>query len=444
MAAAFALCAAPAHAATVEVRDLKIETGKGGPPAVATILYVGETGEANDLTVTLEGDRHTLTDLGAAVAVGRGCTRVDENRAVCTAERLAVALGDLDDRMKAPHAIVRAGPGDDVVDASGELAGEEGDDLLLGGPGPDRIDLGTGRDRALGRGGDDDFEDDVRPQADSGLAGDDVIDGGAGLDRVFYSRGAVPLLVDLAGGIGGEPSENDSLVSLEGTITTGGPGGRILGNAAKNDLHAFEQAFVAGGGGADLIRVESEKRDRVDGGSGDDVLELQGGTGVFDEPGARDVVRCGPGLDRVEDPGPNTIVAADCERAAFDSATAPFFRLPGRRARLGAPLVIAAGGECAELARRSCRKRLTVNEVLRDDPARVPRRGPRLAAATAVVTRDRRPRVALRPNERARRALAAGRCVLAVISFRELGEGGTGIVLFRFGARCPSPPLRAR
>ena len=87
-----------------------------------------------------------------------------------------IDLGDQDDgariHLARPGAVVRAGPGDDRIKASGRVIGGPGDDLISG--------YALGRAMISGGSGDDDL---------SGSNKDDVIDGGPGNDLLASPRG---------------------------------------------------------------------------------------------------------------------------------------------------------------------------------------------------------------------------------------------------------------
>lgn len=110
-----------------------------------------------------------------------------------------------------------------------ELRGENGDDTLIAGAGDDVLDGG---------------------------AGADTMDGGAGADWVVFSDAAGAVSVDLATGVGsGGDAEGDTFTGIENIRGTE-HADTLIGNGADN---IFEP-----GGGADLI----------DGGAGNDLMEL--------------------------------------------------------------------------------------------------------------------------------------------------------------------------
>lgn len=178
--------------------------------------------------------------------------------------------------------------------------GTDGDDVILGTPGPDQIDAGDGDDIVCGRAG--------RDQIDGGT-GDDVISGGPGHDRIVGGAGDD----DIAGEGGG-----DLIWGEDGAD-------RVIGGGGRDEVWSGSgDDIVRGGGGRDVVRgglghdvisggsgddalSGSEGNDRVLGGVGDDVLsgvegddDLRGGPG-FDECAG------GVGADRIrgcEEPNP--------------------------------------------------------------------------------------------------------------------------------------------
>jgi uncharacterized protein DUF11/hemolysin type calcium-binding protein len=126
--------------------------------------------------------------------------------------------------------------------------GGRDDDVLFGSSFGDRMYGRQGRDLLRGRAGDDCLFGGEGADVLDGDGGDDTLSGGDGRDRLF-------------GGAG-----ND----------------RVLGGAKGDELHGDtgdDQLFPGTG------------RDRVWGGAGNDVISAR--------DGSRDVIDCGPGLDRV-------------------------------------------------------------------------------------------------------------------------------------------------
>ena len=159
------------------------------------------------------------------------------------------------------------GAGNDVI------AGGDGHDLISGGDGDDRINAGNGDNLVLTGEGDNHVvtEDGANTViAGSGAdqirtgAGNDVVTAGGGNDVVHAGAGA-----DLLLGEGG----HDTILGEAGDDT-------ILGGDGNDLLNAGEgQNDVYGEAGNDLILVTLDvRRDRYDGGEGDDTLDLSRAT----------------------------------------------------------------------------------------------------------------------------------------------------------------------
>src|SRR3954471_4080527 len=156
------------------------------------ITYTAEPGEANRVTVTLDGDRYVIEDPAAHISVFGNCEILDgaaAHRAACCEEdprgpRVHLNLGDMDDVATGSPASdsISGGPGND------ELHGAEGEDVLSGGEGDDTLEGGGGD--GVGR------SEPGYAAAGSGLyidtldggPGADLLEGGGGdFDRADYS-----------------------------------------------------------------------------------------------------------------------------------------------------------------------------------------------------------------------------------------------------------------
>jgi hypothetical protein len=116
------------------------------------VRVVAGPGEANALTVGAGSADATVavTDLGAPLVAGPGCSTAQEGGTECTAPaggvplaRIEVDAGDLDDAVTVVGPLpgqILGGDGDD------SLLGGDGDDSLLGGDGADFVDGGAGED----------------------------------------------------------------------------------------------------------------------------------------------------------------------------------------------------------------------------------------------------------------------------------------------------------
>lgn len=170
-----------------------------------------------------------------------------------------LAFGDEDDVIDAlgGNDEVLAGAGDD------DVQGGAGDDTIFGQGGNDDLHGGTGEDNIFGSGGQDTLSGD---DGDDGLiasAGDDTVFGGAGSDFAVGGSGADSIL----GGAG-----NDILY-----------GGEYDNEPDVEDLNTLRTDPL----NFDLIEVNDEAADTLNGGDGDDALFLDSG----------DVGRGGSGSD---------------------------------------------------------------------------------------------------------------------------------------------------
>ncbi|WP_294190485.1 M10 family metallopeptidase C-terminal domain-containing protein, partial [uncultured Sphingomonas sp.] len=165
--------------------------------------------------------------------------------------------------------LFRGGTGSDVVRGTG------GADTLIGNQGDDQLDGWYGNDTLAGG------------------TGNDIINGGEGLDTVTYALAANGVNVDLRiQGVGQDTGEGiDTLIGIE-YVTGSGYGDTLRGN---DDFNLITDNTVAanavagqvdslyGYGGNDSILVTRATTAvattiNMDGGDGDDFLELRGGT----------------------------------------------------------------------------------------------------------------------------------------------------------------------
>jgi Ca2+-binding RTX toxin-like protein len=321
------------------------------------ISYVAGAGETNSVTISLAGDRYTITDqTGVTIVDGGGC-QAGGSSASCPAAgvtRLDVQLGDQNDSAKilaATSSSLEGGDGNDTLsggDGGARLVGGPGADTLTGGAGLDIADYSDrsnpltitldgqpgdgeagendndasdieivnggsgddaitgsdadnvlngngGNDTLNGAGGDDALN---RGDADGNLdaeAGDDVLSGGPGNDSVSYADATVPVFVSIDGQPGdGAGTENDNVGTDVENATGGSRGDVLIGNGSANVLQGGRgNDRLLGGGG----------RDTLDGESGNDALQAR--------DGSVDQLLCGAGADGVIADG--TDVPNQCE-----------------------------------------------------------------------------------------------------------------------------------
>ena len=271
-----------------------------------TLSYNAASGEPNDLTVERRATAFRITDAGAPITPGTGCTRVTASQVSCPIDAIAllrINLGNLEDR-----AVVSG-----ATPAS--MNGGSGDDELLGGSGADALDAGSGREERLtGRGG----SDTLTVRATTGMSvlsggdGNDQLtgaavppsssyyygpsfggsgssfDGGAGADRItgsgsndFIDGGTGP--DDIDGGAGGFDSavygsrtENLTVNAADTADTDGGASdtGTVAGVSRRDRLANIDGIY--GGAGADTL-TDGDADGVLLGGGGNDTLRASGG-----------------------------------------------------------------------------------------------------------------------------------------------------------------------
>lgn len=285
--------------------------------ATNTIVYEAAPGERNRLQITKTPGGFTLRDPGAATQAGSGCT-AQTGGAFCR------------DYDSTPFLYVRLGDGDDRLDASTvewvTAAGDEGDDVLVGGPRSSSLVGGSGSDKLHGGPGVNGLAGDgVLLPVDSekltappdALPSRDILDGSKGQDSASYAGRTAPVTVDLATGLGGVAGEQDQLLSIEGA--SGGAGRDSLrGDAHNNGLNGLGGNDVLNGAGGSDRLLGGKGNDLMRGGAGDDVLEASGRYGADGggSPG-KDRLLCGTGSDQVESPEMVTYVSPECERVTL-------------------------------------------------------------------------------------------------------------------------------
>ncbi|UGS34490.1 hypothetical protein DSM104329_00868 [Capillimicrobium parvum] len=297
VAALLASAPAVAGAATAKIRN-------------GTLTYTAAPGEANVLSVKFASGAFVLSDSGALITPGTGCTaRAPAHLVTCSAvdlDGIGAALGDGGDALK--------------VDASVPLGvaalGGAGDDVLRGGPQADSLSGGPGADRL------------------DGAAGADVLRGGDDVDTADYSTRtqAVGVTLDAVAG-DGEAGEGDLVDSTVENVTGGaGPdvlvgdahANRLLGGGGDDTLQGMGGADVLDGGGGGNTATYRERTGPVvaslddvanDGAPGEKdlltrVQNLVGGTGADTLTGSANANRLdgGPGADRLDAlAGPDTV-----------------------------------------------------------------------------------------------------------------------------------------
>jgi Ca2+-binding RTX toxin-like protein len=242
------LAAAPAAA---QAADVSVVSG-------TTLTFIAADGEANAVSVSLAAGTYTVSDAGANVTAGSGCSQAAANAVTCpvgSINLVSVDTRDLADTIAlgagTAAATINGGEGDDTITGSG-LA-----DTINGGADADRIDGAAGNDTLNGDSGDDTFV---------GGAGNDTFTGAAGTDTADYALRSAPVTVSLDNVANdGATGETDNVKTDVENVTGGSGNDALIGTTTANVL--------AGGPGADSL----------DGDTGNDVLD--GGTGADDFTG---------------------------------------------------------------------------------------------------------------------------------------------------------------
>src|SRR4051794_19103120 len=319
------LAAAPsAHAATATTAD-------------GNLRYTAAGGESNNVKFArVSGETFRVTDLGATIIAGQGCTQESPNVVTCTtspSRPIIANLGDQNDRAASSTSRTVQFFGEDGNDrlagASGRdiLDGGNGDDNLTGGPGRDRLSGGPGNDQLFGNGSGDVMQGDD---------GNDLLDGGSGNDAEAGGNGDDTLRE------GSSPNGADSLSGNDGVDTVDYSARPSPVNVAIDDQNydgdrrANERDNVRstidrvmGSAASDVLIGRDGSSDTLIGGTGDDVIDprrgddhVDGGPGI-DQIRLRDLshddVVCGDGVDSVAADA-NDTAAADCEKTRRTAA----------------------------------------------------------------------------------------------------------------------------
>jgi RTX calcium-binding nonapeptide repeat (4 copies) len=305
------LSAGPAHAATVTLRSTdRAEHCEGTDCAPASrdveLAMSTAAGETVDAGVSADAHGYTVRLTGAPLLAGTGCAIVtpgdvrcavaltsrnchggaaDANPACNVTAGATLTGGDGPDQLRVDSSSAASaftldgGAGDDHLSVaavprsypSAVVRGGPGDDVLLGGAGDDELYGGAGSDTLIGGPGDDLLDGDGDGNGDAETSVDaDVLNGGPGTDTASWQGATQPVVVDLADpGTDGRAGEGDRLISIENVL--GGSGNdTLLGDAGPNDLDSGGGTgdVVDGRGGNDTLSTEGT----AIGGSGNDLL----------------------------------------------------------------------------------------------------------------------------------------------------------------------------
>ena len=285
------LAAGPADASQVSVRVLCNKAGCGD-----NLDFRAAPGETNIVTaadrpVLPSGQTvaaFTISDMGAPLHAGSGCSSTDPHTATCSIPAadsvvgLAFDLGDGNDRLDARGVVEKVAAN-----------GGPGDDVLLTGPGDDTL-MGGG--------------------------GHDFLDGGGGVNTADFRDARTPVRVDLqAPGPQGTVGSQDTLRNIQSVDAASTSHDVLRGNASDNFLRGGPYALIDGRAGNDDLA--GGPGSRLIGGTGNDLLQGSNQDAPL-RPGVR--ISCGPGFDEV---GATLIdtVTADCEHVEPDGGSSNAF-----------------------------------------------------------------------------------------------------------------------
>ena len=258
-------------------------------------LFVqGATGAANNVSLTQNANHDVIVGVNGGVAV------IADN-----VEQITILTGsaaddvlfssligtDLSGIFGQPPVLVGLGDGDDEANAAIAgvavgLAGEGGDDTLIGGVANDTLEGGLGEDSLFGNLGDDTIYGQGGNDSLQGGAGNDHLDGGTENDLLDGGAGNDLLI----GGLGDDVIEwqgGESLAASDGDdMVFGDSGFDILrlyaGNggddfdliAGNLDVSTSEPLFVEHGPSGDMLTVYGIERVEIIGGDGDDRVRI--------------------------------------------------------------------------------------------------------------------------------------------------------------------------
>lgn len=440
-----ALLASAAGAAEVTF-DSQVFDCRGCPPTGHAVVRAAP-GEANRIGVARgEAGELQVSDAGAELTAGRGCTAVGAGRVECPTSvpdlRVFVLAGDGDDEVSSSIAVHADGGG-----GHDRLVGSPLGDVLYGGGGRDVLNAGHGDDALQdGRLGSVYFPQwvsrlnrfvvadvnvaPVRPRAD-------VIHGGPGIDTFAYTGRRLGIRADLArdGRHAGSQREGDSLRGLEGLSGTDGDD-RLFGDDSANLLHGGDgDDLVVGRAGDDELAGAGDSN-RVRGDEGDDRILVN--SGVNSPPLGRQRVSCGAGRDHVTELSRDDFAGDDCESVVIFESYALRVHLPPPHARRP-PL--ASIDECIAISH--CDMRLEVRLARSPDRRRPRLKGLLIGRASATLPSAILPdavptTLTVRLSERGSRLLRRYRTLLIRIGLNvstDSAGGNWGAYLTRLRAR---------
>jgi Ca2+-binding RTX toxin-like protein len=258
--------------------------------------FQADPGETNHVTlVVLDFLDFRITDSGAPLTAGFGCVSVDANTVDCHAratDGIEFYAGDLDDFIS-----LASSPRVNCCEAH-QLFGEDGDDVLIGGPSLDAIDGGAGNDVIFGGGSVPETQADESCE----LCGENLLFGGTGDDTILGGGNGD----DIIGGEGADVMSGaegfDAVFYDFGIIISPGPVQVSLDNlpddgiVGEDDNVLSDIEFVRGTSGNDVL-VGNDGPNWLAGGLGNDILEGRRGNDVLEGWDGADILKPGPGRD---------------------------------------------------------------------------------------------------------------------------------------------------
>ena len=278
--------------------------------SIKRVFYAAAPGEVNNLDVSLPGRGLRLTDSGATIAPGPGCTAAG-NTATCPSTGIIgmTLTGDdgadsLKNSTSTPSTLSGGDGNDSLEGGSGNdtLRGNQGVDSLSGGAGDDLIDVRGDRSDIVTCGAGDDT---VRAD------GSDLVDA----DCETVDRGGAPPPPPPEPTSGPSPTAGALLGPVEtGTLDTGAcaidklgtpDDDRIGGTRFGDNLFGLQGNDVLNGKANDDCLFGGVGSDRLAGAAGDDRLlgddanaAVAGNDRLFGNAG-NDLLVGGPGRDRL-------------------------------------------------------------------------------------------------------------------------------------------------
>jgi Ca2+-binding RTX toxin-like protein len=308
-AAVVAVCLAPSAA-------------QGSTASVDTfsrlLEYAAATGEVNNVTFSRTAGGFVISDPGATITAGAGCTSNGAHQVTCdptSVNTIFSFLRDLNDTATVEPSVSGLS-GESFFDAGAALEGMEGNDTLNGGAnvtneldgdseffesvtdGNDTLNGGNMSDEFFGAGGNDTMTGGGGDDRFRSESGNDVMNGGPGSDS--FDAGGVK---DGADTFNGGPDEDryssdreaSVHISLDGVADDGEdcPGA----SCEKDNVQADVEDLDTGDG--DDVLVGSPSINSISSGDGNDTVDGGvSGDSLFTSRG-NDVVHGGPGPDTI-------------------------------------------------------------------------------------------------------------------------------------------------